>query len=85
MTTRPQSQCNACANFRSPFSREDGDYSGGPFCAAFPTGIPDEVFGNQLDHRQPITGDHGVRWTSNRGQEFPEYAFAPDRIGVGKP
>lgn len=84
MTTGPMSQCGACAHFRSPFSREDGDFSGGPFCEAFPAGIPDEVFRNQLDHRQPIAGDHGVRWESN-GQPFPAYAFAPERLGVGKP
>lgn len=84
MTTGPQSQCGACAHFRSPFSRPDGDFSGGPFCEAFTAGIPDEVFGNQHDHRQPIAGDHGVRWESN-GQPFPEYAFPPDRLGVGKP
>jgi hypothetical protein len=62
-------------HFRSPFSRADGDFSGGPTCAAFPDGIPDEVYGNVLDHRQPIDGDHGVRWTSD-GREFPEYALA---------
>lgn len=47
---------------------------GGPTCAAFPDGIPGEVYGNALDHRQPIPGDHGVRWTSD-GREFPEYAL----------
>lgn len=78
------SQCGACAHFRSPFSRADGDFSGGPYCEAFTDGILDEVFGNQLDHRQPIAGDHGVRWESN-GRPFPEYAFLPDRLGVGKP
>jgi hypothetical protein len=75
LTTGPRSQCGACAHFRSPFSRGDGDYSGDPFCAAFPDGIPDEVYDNRLDHRQPIDGDHGVRWESRGGQEFPAYAF----------
>jgi hypothetical protein len=51
------------------------------FTAAFPDGTMSVR--QPVDHRQPITGDHGVRWTSN-GQEFPTYAFAPDRIGVGK-
>jgi hypothetical protein len=27
-----------------------------------------------LDHRQPIDGDHGLRWES-AGEEFPEWAF----------
>lgn len=80
MTIGPMSQCGACANFRSPFSPE-GLKQGrdGPFCAAFPDGIPDRVYGNEVDHRQPIDGDHGVRWESN-GQPFPDYAFAiPNR------
>lgn len=67
------SQCAACIHFRSPFSRADGDFSGGAFCEAFPAGIPEEVYGNAVDHRQPIEGDHGVRWTSN-GKAWPEYA-----------
>jgi hypothetical protein len=40
------------------------------------------VYRNGLDHRQPIDGDHGVRWVSD-GEPFPEWAFQPDRIGVG--
>lgn len=84
MTTRPKSQCGACARYRSPFARPDGNWDGPAFCEAFPDGIPAEVFGNQLDHRQPIDGDHGVRWLSN-GDDFPEYAFAPERLGVGRP
>lgn len=75
MTTQPRSQCSTCTHLRSPFSRADGDYSGGPFCAAFPDGIPSEVLTNRVDHRQPIPGDHGVRWTSD-GREYPEYALS---------
>jgi len=68
------SQCATCAHFRSPFSRPDGNFAGGPFCAAFPTGIPDRVYENGVDHREPIEGDHGVRWTSRAGEPYPEYA-----------
>lgn len=82
MTTGPRSQCDTCVHFRSPFSLPRGRWDEGPFCAAFPTGIPDEVFHNGLDHRQPVQGDHGVRWTSG-GEAFPEWAFQPDRLGVG--
>ena len=77
------SQCGACAHYRSTFSAENVDNLPGPFCVAFPSGIPGEVFGNQLDHRQPVTGDHGVRWESRDGAEFPEYAFPADAIGRG--
>lgn len=86
MTIGPRSQCiGSCVHYRSPFSRTDGNFSGRPFCAAFldtEDGIPDAVLENEIDHRQPIDGDKGVRWQSN-GAPFPTYAFAPDRLGVG--
>lgn len=75
MTTGPRSQCSVCKRFRSPFSRPAGEMGGGPTCEAFPAGIPDEVYGNELDHRRPIDGDHGVRWESD-GRGYPEYAVA---------
>jgi len=71
--TQPRSQCGACARFRSPFSMEP--FRDGPFCAAFPDGIPDQIYRNEVDHRQPVTSDHGLRWISRDGAEFPEYAF----------
>lgn len=79
------SQCGACAHLRGPFSPENTTGMTGPFCAAFPAGIPGEVFTNSLDHRQPITGDNGVRWTPRDGAEFPEYAFVDAAIGRGRP
>lgn len=85
MTSRPQSQCGACDRYRSPFSAENTAGLDEPFCAAFPAGIPAEVYDNDLDHRQPIAGDHDLRWTPRAGAEFPEYAFAPNRLGVGRP
>ena len=78
MSSRPQSQCGACVRLRSPFSDENTHGLDGPFCAAFPDGIPDAVFGNRLDHREPINGDHGIRWQSD-GRDFPTYAFPPTR------
>jgi hypothetical protein len=29
-------------------------------CAAFPSGIPEIIYMNQTDHRQPISGDNGI-------------------------
>jgi hypothetical protein len=75
VTVGPESQCGTCIRYRSPFSRTNGDFSGGPFCAAFPAGIPDEVFDMGMDHRQPITGDHGLQWESN-GEPYPERSLA---------
>jgi len=82
MTTGPMSQCAACEHFRSPFSLPRDQRPAGPFCAAFLDGIPDVVYRNGLDHRQPIEGDHGVRWTSN-GEDFPAWAFQPEDLGRG--
>lgn len=79
---QPRSQCDTCARFRSPFSRPGGDFSGGPFCVAFPEGIPEDIYANLLDHRQPIDGDNGFRWISD-GDPFPTYAFQPEVIGRG--
>lgn len=76
MTTQPMSQCGACQRFRSPFSPENTRGLDGPFCEAFPGGIPDEVYANRLDHRRPVDGDHGIRFAARPGAEFPEYALA---------
>jgi hypothetical protein len=42
------------------------------------------VFHNGLDHRQPIDGDHGLRWDAVTGEEFPEYAFVPTPAGLDR-
>lgn len=68
MTTGPMSQCFACTRLVA----ELGNWH----CAAFPDGIPANVKRNGQDHRQPIDGDHGIRWKARDGQTFPEYASA---------
>ena len=69
MTIGPRSQCAACVHLKPRASLSD------PFaCDAFEV-IPDAVYGNDLDHRQPIDGDHGVQFEALVGDEFPAYAF----------
>lgn len=76
MSTQPRAQCDACVHFRSPLTLPEPDrWERGPFCAAFPDGIPDLVYGNVVDHREPIAGDNGVQFEARAGDEFPAYAF----------
>lgn len=80
MTSRAQSQCApSCSRYRSPFSPHNT--SGQIECDAFPAGIPDEIWTNQLDHRLPLEGDHGLQWLAQAGYDFPEYAFTPEALG----
>jgi hypothetical protein len=67
MTSTPIKQCTLCAHWAP-------DGSGTQTCAAFPVGIPDEIWWNRADHRKPFPGDHGVRWAPDGDVEFPELA-----------
>lgn len=41
------------------------------FCKAFPEGIPEAIIANETDHREPVTGDHGVRFEQDAGSHRP--------------
>jgi hypothetical protein len=56
-------QCAHCIHFR--------DDEAGLVCAAFPRGIPSEVVLNQVDHRKPVPGDHGIQFLAKIGEEHP--------------
>jgi 2'-5' RNA ligase superfamily protein len=78
MTARVQSQCTpSCSRWRSPL--QPGAAVDVPACTAFPAGIPQVIWENQFDHRNPYPGDNGLQWLATPGYEFPEYALAvPD-------
>lgn len=45
--------CLRCAHIRK-------EGTGIPGCAAFPDGIPVDIFYGQRDHDQPVEGDNGI-------------------------
>lgn len=53
MTYAPAPLCASCRHLR------EGDRL---TCDAFLDGIPETILGNRVDHRQPVEGDHGIRY-----------------------
>jgi len=41
-----------------------------PTCDAFPDGIPDDIYENRVEHDQPISGDHGLRFIEMTDKEL---------------
>ncbi len=80
MTSRPPTQCLSCKHWVSPFDREDPNAAEAEptqICEAFPLpgGIPDDIWWNRLDHRQPVDGDHGIQWEPDGDAVFPDWAM----------
>ena len=49
--------CPGCTRFIRSETR-----SRPPTCAAFPDGIPEDIYPGGFDHRQEHPGDHGIRF-----------------------
>lgn len=54
VTTPIEPLCDACSRLRDADSH--------PTCEAFPDGIPDAIYFEAFDHRDPFPGDNGVRF-----------------------
>lgn len=68
--------CLACQHYR----REESKGRGRWVCAAFPEGIPEEIWERAVDHKQPYPGDHGIQYELREGlaEEFA-------RLGANTP
>lgn len=51
-----QSQCTACSHL----DRQAADAQNAQQCEAFPSGIPDEIWLNQIAHTKSYPGDNGI-------------------------
>ena len=60
MTTYPHPfLCLWCARLHD---RDEGPMPVELSCDAFPHGVPDSIFDNEVDHRGPVEGDRGLRF-----------------------
>ncbi len=75
MTIGSLSICGACARLGPRVDRP------GVACAAFPDGIPDEIYVDGFDHRKPFDGDNGLRFELAAGEE--SYLAAYDEAHAG--
>ena len=44
-------------------------YTFGVTCEAFPVGIPEKIWGGELDHTKPFPGDNGIRFEKVKPDE----------------
>jgi hypothetical protein len=63
MPTFDQPICEACVRLGP---RTDGQI--GNACAAFPDGIPEDIYPGGFDHRNPHAGDGGILFLLAPGQ-----------------
>lgn len=60
--------CKECLHLRSMRNSR---------CDAFPDGIPRDILDSKQDHREPVNGDHGIRFKPRSGNSrlYAEIVF----------
>ena len=53
--------------------RDDGPMPTELACNAYPKGIPDEILDNEVDHREPVNGDKGLRFKPVSGLAHADF------------
>lgn len=69
-------QCGVCVHYQMGSMPS-------PKCAAYPEGIPTDILYNEVDHRQPQVGDHGIRFEAVEDEQSPfEFYVEADEEAV---
>jgi hypothetical protein len=76
VTTAPIPLCESCARLGP------GSDGVGFACAAFPDGIPDEIFVEGFDHRRAFPGDGGVLYEAGSAPGDAARLAAYDRAAA---
>ena len=75
MTSLVMPICLYCTHYDRNVPRD------GSFCSAFPDGIPVGIIDSQVDHREPVEGDHGIQFDPDcaRGAAYAAELFGDDQ------
>lgn len=55
--------CETCKHFNANVVHME-------VCTAYPEGIPKVIMLNEVDHRKPVGGDHGIQYEVKPGLEW---------------